>query len=79
MKHQNNLSNRQQEQQAEHQQQAAAQTSAQGVQDFGSVEEMLRHDATHTPLPPAIGKRLEESLGALAPPPRSWWRRFFGT
>ena len=77
MKHRNHLSNRQQEQQQDQQQ--VAQSETQAVREFGSVEEMLRHDALHTPLPPAIGKRLQESLGPVAPPPRSWWRRFFGT
>ena len=77
MKHQNHLSNRQQEQQ--HEQQQVAQTGAQTATEFNSVEEMLRHDATHTPVPPSIGKRLEASLGSIEPPPRSWWRRFFGT
>ena len=74
MKHQNRLSNREQEQQEQH----VAQNQAQAVQEFGSVEEMLRHDAVHTPLPPAIARRLEQSLGPMTPPPKSWWRRFFG-
>ena len=46
--------------------------------EFASVEEMLQHDAIHTPVPPAIGQRLEQSVAQLPPPPRSWWRRFLG-
>jgi len=46
--------------------------------EFGSVDEMLRHDALHTPVPPAIEHRLRESLGPTAPMPRPWWRRLFG-
>jgi hypothetical protein len=39
---------------------------------------MLRHDAIHTPVPPAIAERLEQSLAQLPHPPRSWWRRILG-
>ncbi len=46
--------------------------------EFASPEEMLRHDALHTPVPPAIAHRLRESIRDLPVPPRSWWRRFFG-
>jgi hypothetical protein len=76
MKHRNNLSNQQQE---ETQQQQTLRNSTQTHTEFASVEEMLRHDATHTPVPPAIAQRLQESLGPVAPPPRSWWRKFFGS
>jgi hypothetical protein len=67
-------------QESEEQQQA---TSAQQAQqeterEFASVEEMLRHDALHTPVPPAIAHRLQESVSQLpAPSRRSWWRRIF--
>ncbi len=63
------------------QQQALAegqQTSAQTAQEFPSVEAMLRHDALHTPVPPAVAHRLQESLAPLFPAGRPWWRRFFG-
>jgi len=43
------------------------------------VEEMLRHDALHTPVPPTIAHRLKQSIGPVAPPQRSWWRRLFGS
>ena len=49
------------------------------ARDFASIEEMLRHDAAHTPAPPAIADRLQTSLSQLPPPPRrSWWRRMLG-
>ncbi|HLH53482.1 MAG TPA: hypothetical protein VKY92_07690 [Verrucomicrobiae bacterium] len=49
------------------------------AREFANVEEMLRRDALHTPVPPAIERRLQESLGQLPPPPRrSWWRRLLG-
>jgi hypothetical protein len=56
----------------------AQQTQAEGVREFATVEAMLRHDAVHTPVPPAIGRRLGESIARLGPPPRrAWWRRWF--
>jgi len=69
------------QQQAEEQQQAISGQQAQqeSVREFASVEEMLRHDALHTPVPPAIAHRLQQSVSQLPPPPRrGWWRRIFG-
>jgi hypothetical protein len=75
MKRQTKLTAQEQEQLAAAQQQKQASSA----QEFGSVEEMLRHDALHTPVPPSIAHRLEESVKELPPPPgRAWWRRFFG-
>ena len=76
MKRENKLNQQEQEQLAATQQQ----TQASSAREFASVEEMLRHDALHTPLPPTIAHRLEESVGQSPPPPpgRAWWRRFFG-
>ena len=75
MKRQTKLTPQEQEQLAA----AQRQTQASSAQEFASVEEMLRHDALHTPVPPAIARRLEESTRQLPPPPgRAWWRRFFG-
>jgi hypothetical protein len=68
-------------QQIEEQQQAESQQQIQqpAVCEFDSVEELLRHDALHTPVPPGIARRLEDSVGELpAPRPRSWWRRLLG-
>lgn len=75
MKRQTKLTSQEQEQLAAEQQQKQSSSA----QEFASVEEMLRHDALHTPVPPSIGQRLEESVRGLPPPPaRAWWRRFFG-
>jgi hypothetical protein len=76
MKRQNKLTSRQQ---AEEQQQAAAQqqTRETSTREFGTVEEMLRHDALHTPVPPNVATRLQKSIGPAAASP-AWWRRLFG-
>jgi hypothetical protein len=66
------------QQKAEEQQQAIGQQHSRqeaGI-EFAGVEEMLRHDALHTPVPPAIARRLQQSIGPL--PPRPWWRRLLG-
>jgi hypothetical protein len=73
MKRHTKVTSEQQQQQTE---EHAAQQSA---REFATVEEMLRHDAIHTPVPPAIAYRLRESIGRAPRPARSWWRRFFGS
>ncbi len=55
------------------------QKTQQPALEFANAEQMLRHDALHTPVPPAIAHRLRESIRDLPVPPRSWWRRFFGS
>jgi hypothetical protein len=72
MKRQSKLTTRQSEQQLSHHQ-----THEQSGLEFSTAEEMLRHDALHTPVPPSIAHRLQESIGPA--PTRSWWRRFFGS
>jgi hypothetical protein len=76
MKRETKFTLREQEQLAAAQQQTQASTP----QEFASVEEMLRHDALHTPVPPTIAHRLEESIRQSPPPPpgRAWWRRLLG-
>ena len=75
MKRQTKLTPQEQEQLAVKQQQ----TQSSSGRDFASVEELLRHDALHTPVPPTIAYRLEESVKQLPPTSsRGWWRRFFG-
>ena len=54
------------------------QTQSQTELEFQNVEDLLRHDALHTPVPPSIERRLQESLGDTPPPRPSWWRRLFG-
>ena len=57
----------------------AQQAQQQGPLEFASVEEMLRHDAERTPVPPKVAYRLKDSIDKLPPPPRrSWWRRLLG-
>ena len=75
MKRQTKLTQKEQEQLAAEQQQ----TQSAAAQEFASVEEMLRHDALHTPVPPTIEHRLEESVKDLPPAAaRGWWRRLLG-
>jgi hypothetical protein len=57
---------------------ASLQQQAQAAQDFATPEDMLRHDAAQTPVPPAVEQRLQQSLEQLPPsPPQPWWRRWF--
>jgi hypothetical protein len=64
----------------EHQQLTDVQQTRQEMPtEFANVDEMLRHDALHTPVPPAIAHRLEESLANNPPPRRGWWRRLLGS
>jgi len=72
------MNNKSLRKQQEEQQALAGQESQLG-REFATVEEMLRHDALHTPVPPTIEHRLAESVGQLPAPPRPWWRRFLGS
>ena len=55
------------------------QTRTRAKVEFGTVEEMLRHDAAQTRVPAEIEKRLAESLARETPPaPVPWWKRLFG-
>jgi hypothetical protein len=64
--------------------QAATEESAQqqaqqgGSQEFASVEQMLRHDAEHTVVPPRVAYRLQQSLGPGNARGVPWWRRMLG-
>jgi hypothetical protein len=66
--------------QAREQQQSASEqiTRAGSPLEFANAEDLLRHDALHTPVPPSISHRLQKSLAAETPAPQtSWWRRLF--
>ncbi len=76
MKRENKLITRQQTN--EQQEMTQGQAHHQPAREFASVEEMLRHDALHTPLPPTIAHRLQSSLSQTPAPPLPWWRRLFG-
>ena len=54
-----------------------ASAQQQVAREFNSAEELLRHDAGQTLVPPEIAARLQESI-ATEPPPRNWCRRWFG-
>jgi hypothetical protein len=56
-----------------------AQHQQASVSEFASPEELLRHDASHTPVPPKVGERLKQSIASLPRPKEPWWRRFFGS
>ncbi|MBM3841021.1 MAG: hypothetical protein FJ398_24315 [Verrucomicrobia bacterium] len=45
--------------------------------EFATAEEMIREDAAHTPVPPQIAERLNESIAREPKPAVSWWRRLF--
>jgi len=75
MKHQKKLtSEEQQQQQTAEQKQNLEKTAL----EFASVDEMIRHDALHTPVPPGIARRLGESVAQAPNAPRPWWRRLLG-
>jgi len=64
-------------QQAQQEQQQASQETRPSPLEFGSVDDLLRHDALHTPVPPGIAERLQKTLGPGRTSGSSWWRRFF--
>jgi hypothetical protein len=72
MKQQTKLSGEQQQHAAEQQTQQPA------AREFASAEELLRYDAAHTPVPPAIAQRLQKSAGGLPRPKPAWWKRWLG-
>jgi hypothetical protein len=74
MKQQTKLSEEQQQQQHA----AEQQTQKQSAREFANAEEMLRYDAAHTPVPPAIAQRLQKSTGELPQPKLAWWKRWLG-
>ena len=47
--------------------------------EFDTAEEMLRHDAGQTPVPPAVAERLQKSIEHEPQPARSWWQRVIGS
>jgi hypothetical protein len=76
MKQQSKLTPQEQEQ--AQQQASTKQTEQTAATEFATPEEMLRHDALRTPVPPTVAHRLQESIGKTPPRPQSWWRRLFG-
>jgi len=72
MKQKHKLTSQEQEQVSE------IQTQKTEAREFASAEEMLRHDAAQTEVPPAIAQRLAESIQKEPKPPRSLWQRLTG-
>jgi hypothetical protein len=54
------------------------QQSAQNALEFGSVEEMLRHDSRENPVPPEVQHRLGSSMSKEPKPQKSWFKKLFG-
>ncbi len=73
MKRQSKLTEKEQQQER-----TVAQARQSGAVEFAGVEEMLRHDALHTPVPPRIAERLADSIRQEPSRPQPWWRRWFG-
>jgi hypothetical protein len=73
MKHHNKFSPKQQQENASELQ--AAQNTA---REFSTAEELLRHDASRTAVPPGIAQRLQKSSADIPKPGRSFWQRLFG-
>ena len=73
MKRQTRLTSEQQQRQA-----AEHQINHQIGREFATAEEMLRFDAAHTIVPPAIEQRLQKSSAELPKQKPSWWKRFLG-
>ena len=65
---------------SDHEQESSAQhQSAQNtVQEFSTVEELLRHDAAQTSVPAGLAERLQKSSADFPRPNRSCWQRFGG-
>ncbi|HEX5220895.1 MAG TPA: hypothetical protein VFZ59_15100 [Verrucomicrobiae bacterium] len=61
----------------EHQQLAAKSTRENVAREFATTDELLRHDAAQTEVPPVIAERLSKSIEGLPGPARSWWQRIF--
>ena len=67
-----------QEQAQEQTVQGQAQQTQQAPLEFAAAEEAIRHDAAQTDLPPAIAKRLRDSIAREPKPASSWWKRLLG-
>lgn len=61
----------------EAEQSAASQSQESAAREFATPEELLRHDARQTLVPPGIAERLGKTIQNEPKPERSWWQRFF--
>ena len=63
-------------QKSQEQEQLAATASQQTTtREFATTEELLRHDAAQTEVPPVIAERLTNSIKDLPRPSKTWWER----
>lgn len=82
MKRPNKLATRQRSEEQEQLAGTEQQTEKQTAREFATPEELLRHDAIHTPVPPAIAERLRKSIEqepARSARAQPWWRRLLGS
>ena len=65
---------------SQHEQEMAAQhqSTQNTVQEFSTVEELLRHDAAQTAVPAGLADRLQKSSAEFPRPNRSWWKKLLG-
>jgi hypothetical protein len=68
---------RQQQEQAEQAVESLGHQEAQSVQQFSSVEEMIRFDAKQTLPPDSLAERLQDAISREPKPTKSWWQRLF--
>ena len=67
---------------SKHQSAAQEQLADQSAQklvarEFATSEELFRHDAAQTEVPPVVAERLSKSIEGLPRPSRTWWQRIF--
>ena len=62
----------------EQQEISETQTQQSTAREFTTAEELLRHDAAQTKVPPSVAERLDKSLQNEPKPTRSLWRRLTG-
>jgi len=55
----------------------AKSTQENATREFATTDDLFRHDAAQTQVPPVIAERLSKSIENLPRPSRSWWQRIF--
>ena len=60
----------------EQEQLAALNAPQTSTREFATAEELLRHDAGRTEVPPVIAERLLKSIQNLPHPAPTWWQRW---
>ena len=61
----------------EHEHIVQGQSAQNAVQEFATVDDLLKYDAAHTAAPTAIEQRLKKSSAGFPQPSRPWWKRLF--